>query len=154
MGTKYHGRDEASSEQTASLYRRVNRIETTQGPADVMVVTAADYATPPLTISSGSFTTLAHLWLAGRRNGIEVYCRVLTPVGVAMEMRLLNFGVPISPVASVGANLNDFQGLRGLDPGAYITDCELQARVSIGAGTCRVGVLRAIGGSYNSELFL
>src|SRR5215213_10769688 len=106
METKYSGRDERAEEQTASLYRRVGRLETTRDPTPVQVVTATDYATPPLTVVSGSFTTIAHLWLAGRRSGIEVYCRVVTPPATTMELQLANFGNPISPVATILASIN------------------------------------------------
>lgn len=155
MSNKYHGRSETSTDQTADLYRRVGRLETARGPSDYMVISTADYVTPPYTVTSGTFTTLAFLWPAGKRPGLEVYCRVQTPVGVTMELKLTNFGggTDYSPIATIPANTNDFQGLRGRDPSLFVVACELQARVASGAGTCRVGVVKAIGGNFTSELF-
>jgi hypothetical protein len=153
--TKYQGRNESSTDQAAELHRRVGRLETSRGPTTYQVVTAADYGTPPLSTASTSFVTLAYLWPAGKRPGIEVYCRVLTPGGVSMELRLMNLGAGTlySPVATVPGGTNDFQGLRGRDPSLFILACELQARVASGAGTVRVGVLKVVGGDFTSELF-
>jgi hypothetical protein len=95
------------------------------------------------------------LWPSGRREGIEVYLRVQTPVGSTLEVKLTNFGASsdYTPTAAIGDNTNSFQGLRGRDASGFILVAELQARVSSGAGTCRVGILKAIGGDFTSELF-
>lgn len=156
MTSKYENRSETSTAQAADVLRRLGRLEAIRGTVGGVVVSAGDYATPPLTLTSGTFNAIAYFWLAARRPGIELYCRVLTPVGVTMELRLTNFGASeiLSPVATIPASTNGFQGLRGrtsIDTG--IGEVELQARVASGAGTCRVGVLRAIGGNFASELF-
>lgn len=152
---KYQGRDEAASGQTADLYRRMNRVETTRPVIGYQTVTAADYTTPPLSLTSTSFITLAYLWPEGERPGIEAYLRVVTPGGVTMEIRLVSLGgaVVYSPVATIPASTNGFQGVRGRISAGNLVAAELQARVASGAGTCRVGVLKVIGGNYSSELF-
>lgn len=153
--SKYQGRDESAYDQVAALYRRVGRIETARPVIGYQIVPASEYTTPPLTVSSGSFTTLAYLWPEGVRPGLEVYLRVQTPGGVTMELRLTSFGASevYSPVATVPASTDDFQGIRGRISAGNLIVAELQARVASGAGTCRVGVLKVIGGDFPSELF-
>ena len=158
-GRRYEARNDELPTQVADLTRRVERLEAAllgQPGVGIGSVTVTDFNTPPMSTTSGSFQFAYYLYLNGPAQGLEAYFRVVTPVGVTMQIRIvdeMSFTV-ISPVVTIPANTDAFTGIRARGPsGLNIIAAHVEIRVASGAGTVRIGLLRAIGGNYMQGTF-
>lgn len=156
--SKYSGQSGDLNEIIAGLIKRVQILETVGHAHETStgVATDADYNTPPVAVTSGTFVTTFWLWPNGRRFGIEAYLRVVTDGSTTMEVELFETATAtvISPVATVPTGTTGFLGLRGRTASSVITgSVEVRARRASGAGTARIGVLRVQGGDFRSEQF-
>jgi hypothetical protein len=159
LSGRYEARNDDLTAQMADLTRRTSRLEAlllSRTGGSYGAVGNTDYLTPPQSTTSTTFQPAYYLYPNDDAQALETYLRVVTPAGVTMEVRIVDnsSSAILSPVVTIPASSNTFQGLRArsLD-GTNIVQARLEFRVASGAGTVRVGVLRIVGGNFQQGTF-